>query len=181
RQHIFNPGGPASAPPPAPLRAPPLPNLELPDDRREPPPPRRDDRWRDRDQDDDRDRRDRERDRGRDRDDHDRPRRRRDYDDYDPGRGYWSGRADSAHTLGLLSCILCWMPLIGFILGIIAYSNATSELARMDDDRAGSPSTRDRFHSAKNMGLTGLILSVVLFVSCCLLQFTVGVFAPRRW
>ena len=140
-----------------------------------PPPPPRDDRPPLRDREDDYERR-----RSREFEYDDRPRRRPGYAEAEDRR-HWRSRADSAHTMGLLACILCWMPLIGLILGIIAYSTASGDLARMAYERSGDLSTRVRFESAKSMGMTGIIISAVLFVTCCTFNVAMMNAPMRRW
>src|SRR5437868_3162485 len=56
-------------------------------------------------------------DRDDDRRDDDYPPRRRRYRGYD---GYGTNRSSTVQTLGVLSLCLCWIPLICWILGIIA-------------------------------------------------------------
>ncbi len=104
-------------------------------------------------------------DRGRDDDDErlsPRERRRRE-DDED----YYRSKADGYYTMGVLSCVLCIFPIVGVILGALTMSNASTALSDLRRDRVDSPRVRRTLHSASSLGTTGIVLSIVLAVSCC--------------
>jgi predicted Zn finger-like uncharacterized protein len=148
-----------------------------------PPPPRHDDDEpprRPRDDDDDRDRR-RDDYADRRRDDYDRPRRDDDYDrprrddDYDrPRRRYdddyrrpsSSGGGGGALTCGILSLVLCCIPIIGFALGVTGINLANKGMAGM---RHNDPA-RGTFQIAKVLSIIGICLSGVVVLLACLMR-----------
>ncbi len=99
------------------------------------------------------------------------PRRRADYDDYgDYARPYRrEHRGAIILTLGILGLALGWVPLAGWIFGGIALGMGNSdelEMARGVMDRGGKGQTQ----AGKICGLLAVILSTLVFVSCCVLR-----------
>jgi hypothetical protein len=95
------------------------------------------------------------------------PRRRRrqdEDDDYDDCQDVDEvrRRLESIHTIAVLSCVLCWIPLIGIILGIIAYAQASGFTS--DPDQPGGISSRVRARATQNLAVTGITLSVTLIL-----------------
>jgi hypothetical protein len=111
------------------------------------------------------------------RDDHGRdPHRRDEYgypDDYDQHgpRGYrrpggYGGaphRGGAVLTLGILSLVFSLCPIVGFILGIIALTQGSSDLTAMDSGHM-DPEGRGSTVAGRTCGLIGLILSGVFFL-----------------
>lgn len=158
--------------------APPRPrNLELDDDRpsrrrdEDDRPVRRDDydrpsRRRDEYDDDRPRRRDDDRPRRReDFDDDDRPRRRRDEDDYDFRRPPPSG-SNPSNVLAILSCVLCIFPVIGFVLGLIAFIQANSAMNQLPPGSEYSQQ-RGSLQSSKTIAIVGMCLSGGMVLCCC--------------
>jgi predicted Zn finger-like uncharacterized protein len=186
---------PPQEPDPAPEPAPRPRNLELddrPSRRREPPapPPAREEReegrrrfrdleederrFRDREDEEDRPRRSR-----RDEDEEDdRPRRRRRDDDEDDDRPRRRSPPPSsggtAKTLAIISCCLFCMPLIGFILGIVAYNQANSAL---NSYPPGSEYRAERrsLESTKTIATVGMALAAVAFILAIALRVVANI------
>jgi len=109
-----------------------------------------------------------------------RPRDDRDYDDrdYDDrpsrrrgryGRGYGYAkphRGSTVQALGILCICFCWAGIVCWIMGGMALAFASQDLAEMDRgtmDESGRAATT----TGRTCAIIGLVLSGVLFISCC--------------
>jgi hypothetical protein len=103
-----------------------------------------------------------------------------DYDQYGP-RGYGRPgrhggaphRGGAVLTLGILSLVFSLCPIVGFILGIIALTQGSSDLAAMDNGHM-DPEGRGSTVAGRTCGLIGMILSAVWFVLGIMLRVGAG-------
>src|SRR5262249_45092133 len=85
-------------------------------------------------------------------------------------REYWGGRASAASTIAIVSCILFFIPGLGFIVGLIAWFNASSLLGRLHDEGARAPAARDQLNQAKSTAVIGMIINGGLWLTCCIIR-----------
>jgi hypothetical protein len=80
-----------------------------------------------------------------------------------------SGAATTTLVLGILSLVLCWAPIVGLVLGVIAWSTAASTLPQLHSRRT-DPSIRSKLVTGMICGIIGNVLSVLACAGACMLR-----------